>query len=402
MPVSRQTDKNRGRLMKFEDQVRCIEETLNNTQLYFESDDISTFRSKASDPFFRSAAANLYDELDSKGVKFGVYFKNTDNFEVRAQVIRVVAAALLHADEKQGARLVDNVGSFKFIKKELGLGDENSIIYISLDDLIYVKKSGDILRLFNDFCQVQDQDWINTSIIHDDAELAMSLISPPNSILYKFELRNSLGDNPNIQKALFGTTNNTLKDVFLTCLMPFTFQFDELIFARKFEAAKKSELFSKYSEQIMLHCFQELKRNIARNSYGLLDVHQTKAMIEVFKALVDVGVDWYKPWQASKEVDSFPALIDLADLQISERDKVLNLLNDEPFRKTPDYPIAIQGRRAIISLLNTEAVCDVVAQMENPDYWYDLFYRETQNIIYLERIQSTQAKRKILADDFSL
>lgn len=384
--------------MKYEDQVACIVDIFNNPDNFLNALNRDNFLDNSRDEEICKKSASLHDELESNGIYFSMFVFNTNDFELREKVLQFIALTCLHADEKQAHRLVENCSSFNLLRREL-----TSIpIDIKKINIDHIKNNDTALKLFDDLFRIEIKEWINLVIESDDAQLAKMLIKTPNAVVDEVQLKNELGENPNIRKAFFGTSQYTLKDLFSICTMPFTHNFDCDVFQNKFDPSCHSNLFAKYGEHIFAHCFQSLKNAGRVNSQPDIEAEQEAAMTQVVQALLAEGIDWYKPWLASAEKDCFPALIDLADVEATSEEKILSFLNDERIKEMPDYPIFEAGRRVMFSIFPAETVCQVLKKFEDPDKVFDLFYRETKNPVYLEQIKSPEKKRHILSDELSM
>jgi hypothetical protein len=361
--------------------------------------DNSIMVSAAKDPEMRQSAAVLVDEVESLGVNFfdfSTVLNEVDSQQGSEQMKKLRHLACLHPDEHQAKRLNSNRNAATPFSIMIGVK-----IKLESIDLSMIKENEAALKDISHLFGITDEEWLNHIINTDDATLAYTRCIE-TSYLGLSNLKDQLGENPNIRTLLTGTPNYQLKALSHICLLPFSTEFSQEAFKRDFSGAIDPSLVQQHGSMILAGCFRKAYYPMRMGASLYARPGQAESIKLVLKMFADSGVDWFKPWLSSRE-EMYPmALGDLEGMTYSDEEKALHFVKDSRNLGVEDQTIKYVLRNALINQMPAQAFINIYENEEVRDEMMEFFFKETSNPIFISAIIDPKHKRSALSDDLGM
>ena len=387
------------------DQAHVITELVNKYATQLPRLDAETFYRYQYDSEKLMLCANFYDDLIDSSINFADTIQTLSGENGANQVLQLFllqAMACLHADEHQVKRVLQVRQSLFESRVNLKKVRIDKTLELSKINLNYVKTQPDALKALQYIFPQPIDSWLNLVITKDDPDLATSLLDMPGNIISSSQLKSQIGDNPNIRKMIYGTSNRRIKDLYTAYSYAFSSEFKENTFNQLMSDYFDPQLLKDNAEYILAQCFLKLTPTGLMGDPPEAQQGQEKAVATVINALKDAGADWYKSWCASREPNYVPALIDLQNDTFTEKERLSGYFTDDRIYNLQSGSIQEAVRRVMTQSFSPDAMCSVFAGRYDSDDLFKFFHQQTQNPIFLAMIKSNQAKREILTDGLGL
>ena len=363
--------------------------------------ELGAFKESVYDPGEQDWAAEVVDEARHLGIYFNDLSRVMNEMNSAwgsEQLKRLRILACLHPDPNQAKRLSDFSKEATPFALMYGVKlDINRINFGAIkDNETALKDASHLFDLSNDV-------WVAYLISSDDAGLFYTRTIETSALQLK-DVENKLQENPNIRKFLYGTDKYKLKDLANACALPFQsdFNINEFDIDRVFNSSITRDLLARHGEMILAGCFRHAYAPKRIGAALNVKEGQQEAILSVLQCFISAGVDWYKPWCASR-LEMYPmALMDIQEDRFTAKEIARSFVLDNRNFQIPHGSIKEACRRALIQLMPPKAFIAIYKEEDTRDEMMDFFYRETGNQEYLDQIKDPSSKRDILSDELGM
>lgn len=361
--------------------------------------DTHAFKDVVYDPDAQHSAAALVDEGSLLGIDFNdlsIVMSEVNRNWGAEQVKRLRILACLHPDSEQPRRLADYRKAATAFSTFYGVK-----IDIDRIDLSSIHENESALKDASYLFGISDVEWLSYILKNDVAALAYTR-AVEHSTLKKSDIVERLDNNPNIRKLFYNTSNHFLKDLSKSCTMAFMPEFRQKDFIKAFNPDIPHDILLQHGEMVLAACFRKAYVPMRMGAALCAEDGQQEAMKQVLRLFTQAGVDWFKPWAASRD-EMYPMA--LADLQgesfTNEEIARAFVMDDRNFSLTDDS-IVHACRRVIISEMPEQALISIYKNEPNRDEMMEFFYGETGSATFLNHITNPETKRDILSTELGM
>lgn len=371
--------------------------------------DNEAFRASSSGFYYDVFHYGMEGEEIAYALKEAGFSVNNSNATLEHLAISFIAA-LLHSSPNQKLILdwADAITNNNFTRPVYRSVLHQVKVSAKSFDFKHLDKDSKTILALNKALKLDANDWVEIIVDNDDSQLFESLVNAYEDVAEAKKAQKILLNKishanqnlyPRLKRFIIGTDKSMYRNAVYNLLYPFRSDFDPTQYDNLSLKDMPNGFLEKHGGIVLADAFSQcLSVDFFKTTSNCSD-EQAGAIADVLKLYIEKGVDWYKPWLASRTDAHLGALLDLESEYFTAPEQVKGVLTDQRLFNAAQGSRKFQLIKAFLTILPSS---EVVNLFKDDDDLLVYCHKMTNNPKFLKFVKDHSKKTACITSDLSM